>query len=230
MSAWHEGRLLATRPAASGLWTVRLDVSRTPLVGTHTQPGQYLLLSVGGLREAAFAIASGPDGAGEVFELLVKEGSPMTDLLVNAPEGTKVRLGRPRGPGFPLEKAEGRRLLLFATGSGISAIRSVIESIRRERARYGEVKLYFGARSPTAFAYRDQLDAWEREGIRVARAVSQPDGEQWEGTRGYVQALISDEKLVDAVAFVCGQREMVESVRQALVQRGMASENVYLNF
>lgn len=230
MSAWHEGRLLATRPAASGLWTVRVDVSQTPLVGSHTLPGQYLLLAIGELREAAFAIASGPDEQGEVFELLVKEGSPVTDLLVRAPEGTPVRLGKPRGPGFPLEKAAGKRLLLFATGSGISAIRSVIESLRKDRARYGEVTLYFGARSPTAFAYRDQLDAWERAGIRVARTVSQPDGEQWEGTTGYVQALLADESLGDAVAFVCGQREMVEAVREALVSRGMPPENVFLNF
>ncbi len=229
MSGWHEARLLATTAAASGLWTVRVDVSGTALVGTHTLPGQYLLVDTGEAGEGVFAIASPPDSTGAVFELLVKEGSQAADALVRLPPGATVRVAEPAGPGFPLERARGKRVLLFATGSGISAIRSVIGAIARERGHFGDVTLYFGARSPSAFAYRDELESWEKSGIRVLRTISQPDAQTWEGTTGYVQAQVGEEALHEAVAFICGQPEMVEAVRDTLVRRGLSEENIFLN-
>ena len=175
------------------------------------------------------AIASAPAPTGAVFALVVKEGSHAAAPLVRLPPGSPIRVAAPAGPGFPLERAHGKQVLLFATGSGISAIHSLIGALLRDRGRYGEVTLYFGARSPSAFAYRDELEAWERSGIRVVRTISQPDAETWEGTTGYVQAQVGEEALHEAVAFVCGQPEMVEGVRQALLRRGMPEENILLN-
>jgi NAD(P)H-flavin reductase len=229
MSRWHQGRLLAVRPAAAGLWSVRVDVTGTTLEGAHALPGQYVMLCIEDFPACVLAIASAPEEGGRTFEFLVKEGNETVDRLVQAEAGTPVKLGAPSGPGFPLEQAAGRRVLLFATGSGISAIRSLIGAIVRDRARYGEVTLYFGARSPRAFAYRDELEDWERSGIRVVRTISQPDRESWQGTTGYVQSHLEDTSLTDAVAFVCGQQEMVDGVREALLQRGMQESNIFLN-
>lgn len=229
MTAWHEGRVTANELAAAGLHALHLDVSGTALVGTHALPGQYVKVALDGFGEGVFAIASAPSLHGDTFELLVKGGSDLADALIAAPVGTRVRVTTPEGPGFPIERARGHRVLLFATGSGISAIRSLIHAISHERPLYRSVTLYFGARTPDAFAYRTELADWQRAGIQVVRTVSQPGAPGWQELEGYVQQHLPQERFEDAVAFVCGQAEMVEGVKEALRHRGMPESQIFQN-
>jgi NAD(P)H-flavin reductase len=183
---------------------------------------------LGGL-EGIYAIASGPETDGATFELLVKAGSDAADTLAAAPVGTRVEVTAPEGLGFPLARGFGHRLLLFATGSGISAIRSLIQAIRHQRAKFRSVTLYFGARTPDAFAYEDELEEWQRLGIDVVRTVSRAGAPGWRGLTGYVQEHLPDEALEDSVAFVCGQPEMVDDVRRALQDRGVPPGHIFEN-
>jgi sulfhydrogenase subunit gamma (sulfur reductase) len=230
MTQWHPVTLVSRAPSADGLTDLTIDLSETPLGHAHQHPGQYVRLRLPGHEEGLFALASPPDGSLR-WDLLVKEGSPLTDALVQLPLGSRVDVSPPEGRGFPLKQAHGRDLLLFATGSGISPIRSVIESIRRERAAYGKVTLYFGVRTPGSFAYARDFEAWERASIRVVRTVSQPDAGGWQGLTGYVQAHLANEPLAPGtLAFVCGQQEMVQGVIEALRSRGLPPEAIFQNF
>jgi NAD(P)H-flavin reductase len=134
------------------------------------------------------------------------------------------------GKGFPLDKARGRKLLLFATGSGISPIRSVIQAILTDRKDFPDVTLYFGVRTPSSFPYSEDLAAWREAGIKVIQTVSQPGESGWTGLTGYVQAHIGDERLDGAVAFLCGQKTMVAAVTEGLVARGVDRAEVFVNF
>jgi NAD(P)H-flavin reductase len=228
MSDWHQAIVTVNEPAAQGMFHLGLDVKGTPIAGAHRLAGQYVKLSLEGKGEGYFAIASAP-GDGHHFEFLIKRGSPLADALGASRAGDPVKMSAPSGKGFPLERARGRDLLLFATGSGISPIRSVIEEVRRERAAYGKVLLFFGARTPDAFAFDAELAEWERAGIEVVRTVSQPP-EGWTGRRGYVQAHLGNTDVAGAVAFLVGQKPMVQAVTDELARRGMPRENVFLNF
>lgn len=230
MSDWHEAKVVSNQPEAHGLWALDLDVVGTPLVGAHRVPGQYVKLALEGVGESSFAIASAPNPSGSVLEFLIKGGAPLADALRALPVGAKVKVSAVQGKGFPLEKAQGKNVLLFATGSGISPVRSLIGLIREDRQTYKHVRLYFGARSPDEFAYADELAGWERDGIIVVRTVSQPGNSGWEGLTGYVQSHVPDEPLQDSVAFLCGQKAMVQGVTEALVRQGLAKENIFLNF
>ncbi len=231
MTDWHQATLEAVRPAAEGLTFLRLDVRNTPLVGTHQLPGQYVKLSMEGLGEGFFAIASPPDPQGAAFDFLIKGGAKLADALVASAPGARLSVSTPAGKGYPLEKARGKNVLLFATGSGISPIHSLLQLIRRERAAYGEVTLYFGARTPLGFAYSSEIDAWEKkDGIQVIRTVSRPGESGWPGLTGYVQTHLKEVRVENAVAFICGQKGMVQGVTEALVSRGLPKENIFLNF
>lgn len=225
---WHPGRIVSSQREAAGLRSIHVDVSGTPLVGSHSLPGQYVRVRVDGL-EGVYAIASGPETDAATFELLVKSGSEAADALAAAPVGTQVRVAPPEGLGFPLSHGYGHRVLLFATGSGISAIRSLILAIRQKRAKFRSVTLYFGARTPDAFAYEREIEDWRHNGIDVVRTVSRPGSPGWRGLTGYVQAHLPNEAFEDAVAFVCGQPEMVDDVRRALQDRGMPAGQIFQN-
>src|SRR5262249_40338753 len=229
MSDWYQAKVSAVHTAADGLTSLELDVSGTKLAGSHREPGQYVAVSLEPLGQGLFAIASAPGPAAR-FELLIKEGPALANALAQLEPGTTVKVAMPGGKGFPVERARGKNLLLFATGSGISAIRSVILFIRRHRDDFGAVRLYFGARTPTAFAYEGELDAWQSEGIEVVRSVSRPGESGWKGLTGYVQSHLSDVNIDNAIAFLCGQRAMVADVTRALISRGLRRDDIYLNF
>jgi len=230
MSDWFEITVVDRHPSAANLTELDLDARGTPIPASHQRAGQYLKLSLPGKGEGFFAIASAPGARGEVLELLIKSGSALADALVTLPVGARVQATAAQGKGFALEAARGRRVLLFATGSGISAVRSLIGVILQDRASYGEVSLYFGVRTPDAFAYATELDRWEQAGLRVIRTVSRPGDTGWQGLQGYVQTHVPLEPLAEAAAFLCGQKGMVQGVTEALERQGLPRERIFLNF
>ncbi|MDC0710871.1 NAD-binding oxidoreductase [Stigmatella sp. ncwal1] len=229
MKDWFPATLVARSLAADGLTDLTLDVSLTSVAHAHQRPGQYTWVRLPGYEEGVFAIASPPGIPGR-WDLLLKEGSPLPEALVRLPLGARMEVTRPAGRGFPLDQAKGRDLLLFATGSGISAIRSVIESLRRDRDAYGRVTLYFGVRTPSAFAYARDFHSWEQARIRVVATVSQPGASGWQGLTGYVQGHLAEESLAPGtVAFLCGQKDMLQKVIETLKARGLAAEDIHQN-
>jgi sulfhydrogenase subunit gamma (sulfur reductase) len=230
MSDWHDAKVVSNRLEAQGLLALGLDVSGTPLAGSHQVPGQYVKLALEGVGEGFFAIASTPDPRGRTFEFLIKGGAAVADALRVLPAGATVRVSPVQGKGFPLASARGKNVLLFATGSGISPVRSLINLIRQDRSAYKHVHLYFGVRSPDAFAYTAELTQWEGEGIKVVKTVSQPGNSGWEGLTGYVQSHVPAEPLADSVAYLCGQKAMVQGVTEALIRQGLSKGDIFLNF
>ncbi len=230
MSDWHEVTVVDRHLSAANLFEVDLDARGTPIPASHLRAGQYVKLSLPGKGEGFFAIASAPGARGEVLEFLIKGGSALADALVSLPPGARVQASAAQGKGFPVEVAKGRRVLMFATGSGISAVRSLIGVLLQDRASFGHLSLYFGARTPDAFAYSAELDVWAAAGLHVVRTVSQPGASGWQGLQGYVQSHVPLEPLADAAAFLCGQKGMVQGVTEALERQGLPRERVFLNF
>jgi NAD(P)H-flavin reductase len=229
MSDWFDARVASISPAADGLIHVELDVPRA-VATSHASPGQYVKLAVPEVGEGYFAIASRPDPAGDRLALLLKLGGALTDAIARLAPGAVVRTTTAQGKGFPVDRAAGRDVVLVATGSGISPVRSVIETILPRRSEFGIVSLYAGARTPSSLAYRDDFDAWRAASIDVFPVVSRPQDTGWTGLTGYVQSHLGGVHLSTALAFLCGQKAMVEAVRKALAELGMPADSVFLNF
>jgi len=223
-----EARVASITPAADGLVRVRLDAP-SGFAASHVAPGQYVKATAGG-GESYFAIASKPGPEGDRVELLLKLGSPVADAIAALAQGDALRISSAQGKGFPLARAAGRELVLVATGSGISPIRSVIEAVASRRSDFGRVSLHVGARTPSAFAYVDEFSAWRASGIDVFPVVSRPQETGWTGLTGYVQAHLDGVHLATAIAFLCGQKAMIEVVKKTLAERGMPAESMHLNF
>ncbi|MDQ3266170.1 MAG: NAD-binding oxidoreductase [Myxococcota bacterium] len=230
MGGWYQTRVISTRASAAGLTEVHLDVKGTPLEGAHQRPGQFVRLTLEGKGEGFFAIASSPGADPHRLELLVKAGTPLTEALVSLRPGELVLASKVEGVGFPVERAEGGDVLLFATGSGISPLRSLVGVLLRHRGRFGRLSLFFGVRTPDGFAYTADLELWRRAGMEVVQTVSQPGDSGWEGLTGYVQEHVPTADLSGAAAFLCGQAEMVHGVTDVLIRRGLPRDRIFLNY
>lgn len=224
MAPAARAQLAFRKPVGGALWLVGLTVD-APLLQAFHAPGQYQSLRVGEGFEAVFALASAPGTA--PLELLVRAKGGVAEALLALPVGAALSVGPPQGPGFPLERARGRPLLLVGTGAGLGPLRSVLAKVLAEPGHSGPVTLVWGVRDESEAALGGEVARWEAAGVTVHVTVSAPSG-AWRGRTGRVL------RHLPAVApgtlvFVCGQAELLGDVRAALAPLGVPPGDVHAN-
>jgi NAD(P)H-flavin reductase len=229
----HEDvRVLAAWDETAELRGIRLALPPA-LAAAHVRPGQIVKIRAAP-GEGFFALASAPDPSAEA-DLLVKRGGRVADAAIaRAEPGATLSITPPFGKGFPVEDAEGRDVLLFAAGSAIGPIRSLVQHLVRHRERFGRVTLFYGQRRGGEFAYVAEHLDWERRGVRVVLCPSRED-DAWQGVRGRVQEVARSLAFGgappgDAVAFVSGMTAMVDDVHRTLAGAGIPPGRVHANF
>ncbi|KAA8532614.1 hypothetical protein F0562_032570 [Nyssa sinensis] len=240
-TVWTPAPITGVHPAAESLFHVTIDVSDSPyLACSHTRAGQYLQLRLPDFAKPSFlAIASPPSlaAARGMFEFLVKSVPGSTaELLCGLGKGDVVELSQVMGGGFHIDQISPPEdyptVLIFATGSGISPIRSLIES-GFDAAKRSDVRLYYGARNLQRMAYQDRFKDWESSGVKIVPVLSQPD-DYWAGERGYVQAAFARAKKIYSPlatgVLLCGQKQMTKEVTSVLVADGVSNDKILKNF
>ncbi|KAI3467028.1 hypothetical protein Pfo_023691 [Paulownia fortunei] len=248
---WTPTPLLEISPAAESLFHITIDVSESPeLAASYTKAGQYLQLRLQdpNIRPTFLAISSPPSIAASkgVFEFLVKSIAGSTaELLCGLQKGDVVELSAAMGKGFDIDQISPpenyQTVLIFATGSGISPIRSLIEAGFGADKR-ADVRLYYGARNLNRMAYQDRFKEWDSSGVDTVPVLSQPD-DSWTGERGFVQAAFARSKRIlspqSTGAVLCGHKQMAEGndldicslqeVTSVLVSDRVARERILKN-
>lgn len=224
----HHALLVETRRETPLLRHLSLEVPME-LRKAHRIPGQFVEVALDrGEAGAYFALANPP---GTVrFELLVKQGEGVAAELWGLGTGRSLWLSDPMGPGFLLEAARGKDVLLFATGSGFAPIRALLHSILERRGDFGDVHLFFGVRTEQDFPFADELAALPARGVHTHLTVSRRP-EALRGHGRYVQERFLElmPPVENAVAYLCGIEGMVQGVREALEKAGMPSERIHVN-
>lgn len=237
--------LLALKPVilrhrwdeAADLVGLRFEADDPALAASFTAPGQYVVVRAGGVDGQAdppagyFALASRP-GDPEVT-LLVKDGPGAAAGLLALRPGDRAEMSSAMGQGYPVQAQRGKDILLFAVGSGISPIRSLLWWLAAHRGDYASITLFHGARTRAHLAFQGEVAAWQAEGVEVVRVLSQEAPEGGPGwARGYVQEALAQHPIDPArtVVYVCGMPDMVAGVTAALAQVGVGAEAVFQNY
>jgi len=207
------------------------------VVEPFQRAGQFVQAKPAADAKPSFYAISSPAGAGSL-EFLIK-AVDNNEWITGSTQGDLVQLSPAMGKGFDVacdawKDADVNQVSLFATGSGVAPMRAAIES----DALTGKVcRLYYGARSESAMAYADRFDDWRKKGIEVVPVLSKGTG-SWTGRRGYVQeAMKEDEDRGEGFvlsarhgALLCGQKEMVQAVREVYSGLGVPEERTLMNF
>ena len=194
-------------------------------------PGQFVSFTDqfdGKAITRAYSIASIPNG--NRFELclnLVKDGRFSPKLFAMRP-GDKVEMKGPIGT-FTLKDLS-RQSLHIAVGTGIAPIRGLLQEA--ERVGGAPSTLIYGARHEHGLLYRDEFEAMERrqgkDRFRFHPTLTRPT-ESWKGATGRVQkhieAIINGS--TDVNIYVCGMKEMVNSVRAWLKDHGIDRKSIH---
>jgi NAD(P)H-flavin reductase len=193
-------------------------------------PGQFNMLTAFGVGEAAISVSGDPANSARLVHTIRAVGAvsrALTELHVGEPIGLRGPFGR----GWPMVEAEGRDVIVVAGGLGLAPLRPALYRLFAEREKYGRILLLFGARSPADILFRDELEAWRgRLDIEVEATVDHARGD-WRGNVGVVTTLLSRAQFdaASALAMLCGPEIMMRFVANALLERGVAQERVYLS-
>ena len=193
-------------------------------------PGQFNMLYVFGLGEAAISISSDSSAQGTLAHTIHRVGT-VTTGLAQVKRGDVIGLRGPFGTSWPVTAARGKDVCIVAGGIGLAPLRPVMYAMLRERTAFERIILLYGARSPLDLLYRVELEAWAKEhNVEVLVTVDRGDS-SWKGYIGVVTTLFSYLKL-DAratVGYVCGPETMMKYTIDEMERRGLAEDQIYLS-
>jgi NAD(P)H-flavin reductase len=218
-------RITEVRPQTADSVTLTLQ---RPALWPDPRPGQFHMLWVFGVGEAAISICGLDDPA--TIEHTVRAVGNASDALCRLKPGQAVGLRGPYGRGWP--ETGPRDLLIVAGGIGLAPLRPVIQSrLETGRQRAARTRLFYGARSTEELLFRDDLGRWAADpAIDVAVTVDRADPD-WLGHTGVVTGLLADSEF-DAgrtAALVCGPEPMMCATARALADRGLSADDIWLS-
>ncbi|MFO8059273.1 MAG: FAD/NAD(P)-binding protein [Bacillota bacterium] len=193
-------------------------------------PGQFVQVSVFGVGVAPISVTSAPSMT-DGFELCIRHVGNVTNAMRRMKAGDVVGIRGPFGRGFDAAAAEGMDLLFVAGGLGLVPLRSLINTVLDRREAYGRVIIFYGARSPDALLFREELGKWEDDPSVEYHVTVDVTDDTWRGNVGVVTTLFSRVTLnADrTAAFICGPDIMFRFVVQETERIGIPDEMIFLS-
>ena len=194
-------------------------------------PGQFNMLYLHGVGEIPISISGDP--AGETLIHTVRAVGAVTDVMRKLAKGDEIGVRGPFGVGWPVEEAEGSDILIVAGGLGLAPLRPAIYHVLANRARYGSVAIYYGARTPADILFRKELERWRGRFDLFVEATVDAADTSWAGRVGVVPKLI-DPRVhrfdpYHSVAFICGPEVMMRFTIDKLQEHGVPDTQLFVS-
>ena len=209
--------------------TIKTFVIR-PETPISFRAGQFMQLTVPGLGEAPFTPSSSPSVT-EKMEITILKTGTVTDMLHEMKAGDKVGLRGPFGKGYPLDKFEGKDVLLVGGGVGLAPLRSLIFGLFENIDKFKRVSIKYGARMPEELLYRTVYDEWSKKPKTDLTITIDVPAPGWKGKVGLVTTLLDDVDVDKSTGYVvsCGPSIMLKFVTAKLLEIGFQAEQIYLS-
>lgn len=194
------------------------------------QPGQFIMVSIFGIGEAPFSIASLPNEENR-FELCIREVGNVTRALHRLPEGAKVWIRGPYGHPFPMKELKGKNLLFVAGGLGLAPLRSSILYALKYREEYGRLIILYGARVPSERLFIKDLELWgKRADVEFYETVDKAEG-GWEGHVGVITILFPLFEIDPENTYLLsvGPPIMYRFVIREALKKGIKEDRIFLS-
>ncbi len=194
-------------------------------------PGQFNMIYVPGVGEAAISISGDPQEKGLIRHTIRVVGS-VTRAISRLGRGGMVGLRGPFGRGWPLDDLpEGGDVVLVGGGIGLAPLRPVVYWLLRNRDNFRRVMLLYGCRTPEDRLYSGELDRWSaQEKIDVLVTVDNATS-GWVGPVGVVTKLLQRIKVgaERTTVMVCGPRMLNRAAAYSFLQLHVPPERVFLS-
>jgi len=198
------------------------------------QPGQYMIFHIPDAPRTirrSYSISTPPSDGGH-FEVCVRAvaGGYGSNYVHRLRPGDRLQVEGPYGD-FVLDEDSDRDIVMIATGTGMSPIKSMLMHLLDRESRR-RVRLFFGLRHESDLFYTDLLRglAAHYPSFEYWITLSQPDPDRWAGPKGRVTELVERhvraEDAANTEVYMCGSRPMIESCSDSLRKLGFADEHM----
>ncbi len=210
--------------------TMSLRLSRADSRPLAYRPGQFNMLGLPGVKEAPFSFSS-LEGQGGTFVHTIRAAGNVVSALDRLKPGDPVAFRGPFGSGWPLHRAQDKNLILVAGGIGLAPLRPVVEYVRRNRGRFREVYLLYGAKTSDDLLYRQQWSEWN-EAMDVLLAADRVGSKlPLPVQEGVVTKLLLrvHVALEETLTFMCGPQVMMKFAAGGLILDGQSPDDIYVS-
>jgi NAD(P)H-flavin reductase/formate hydrogenlyase subunit 6/NADH:ubiquinone oxidoreductase subunit I len=194
------------------------------------QPGQFISVSIMGIGESPFGVASSPTRTGS-FEFAVRNVGSVTNAIHNLQKGAVVGIRGPFGNGFNVKALEGKDILFIAGGIGLFPVRSLIQYVLDKRESFGKAIVLFGARTPAERLFVNELAEWKNNPYLEFYETVDRGTPEWTGNVGVITTLIPKVQLDPrkTMAIVVGPPIMYRFVITELKKKDLPDENIIMS-
>ena len=210
----------------------------------YTQ-GQFLSLQVninGQEFRREYSLCSSPytDKVHSIALKIISNGTVSSYLYYDLKEGDIIQSYPPQGKFFTELKPENQKYyILIGGGSGITPLLSILKSVLYAEPE-SKVILYYGNTSEESIMFRKELDELREkhnERFKIYYTVETSDS-NWSGLKGRINKtdlmnILNDNPEVTKTEqeyFICGPGEMMEIVKQTLVNEKISSEKIHIEY
>ncbi|MFV8782644.1 FAD/NAD(P)-binding protein [Microbulbifer sp. SA54] len=192
------------------------------------RPGQFNMLYAFGAGEVPISMSGSPAEHNGYVHTIRAHGL-VTQALARLRDGDTIGVRGPFGHGWPLEKAEGKNLLIIAGGLGLAPLRPVLCSLLQGQPAVKQATLFYGARRPQEVLFRDSMRDW-RERIALVLSVDDADT-QWDGRVGVITEPLRSAEIdgENSIVFLCGPEVMMRFCVRLLLDKGVPESSIYLS-
>lgn len=190
-------------------------------------PGQFVEVSIFGSGEVPLGIASSPTQP-ETMEISVKKMGTVTSEIHKLMVGDPIGVRGPYGNGWPVDRLQGKDILIVGGGIGLSPLRSLIDYVWDRRDNFGKMQILYGARTQNDLVYKYKLQDWDGKQNTEVFCTVDIGTPGWTGNVGVVTGLLdkANIRVDNTLVITCGPPIMIKFVRMALERMGFADTDI----
>lgn len=233
MDSWMPvpARIVSSHSENFNTRTYEIEFVDPTLAGQYRfDPGQFNMIYVPGVGEAAISVSSDCEQGGRLAHTIRLVGS-VTRAIDRLGVGGIVGLRGPFGRGWPMREVVGKDVVILAGGIGLAPLRPVVYWLLKHRQQCRRVVLLYGCRTPEDRLYSNELERWAADGsIDVLVTVDNATGE-WAGPVGVVTNLMRRIKVnaERTLVMVCGPRILNRVATWNFLQLHVPPTQVYVS-
>ncbi len=214
-------------PGVATYWLQFLDPALRE--GFHFKAGQFNMVAVPGLGEAAISISSDVEDSGRIGHTIRAVGN-ITSTINHMKVGDVLGIRGPFGNSWPVDEWSGKDIVIAAGGIGLPPMRPVLYYVMKHRHDFGKVIVLYGARTPNDLQFAREYKTWQDKEIELQVTVDRGD-DTWQGRVGVVPILFYHTRVDphNTVILTCGPEIMIRFVIFEALARRVPAERIFVS-
>ncbi|GAB6098519.1 anaerobic sulfite reductase subunit AsrB [Halanaerocella petrolearia] len=191
------------------------------------QPGQFFQVSLPKVGEAPISVSGIGDGW---LEFTIRKVGKVTGEVFGLKSGDNLFIRGPYGNSFPIDKFKGKDLVVIAGGTGVCAVKSLLQHAYDNYGQLNSIHFLTGFKDTESILYSDDLGKYE---TKFDATIYSLDHEETEGfEKGFVTEYIGQvpfEDLDNYHVVIVGPPVMMDVAASKCLEQGVAKEKIWVS-